>query len=146
MAAAGLLGPNLVIYKKWLTRRKYLFIPRPAPAVIGAAVKENNDDDTDSAAEVMQTTVLSFIKTFLFDCPDLFHLMLTKEKVASGMESTQATRPLQDASGSSTKQTSDNQESKPREQKKSVDRKISFNPGTADPDSALGGATEAGGS
>ena len=66
--------------------------------------------------------------------------------MASGMESTQATRPLQDASGSSAKQTSDNHESKPREQKKSVDRKISFNPATADPDSALGGATEAGGS
>ena len=45
----------------------YLFITRPAPAVIGAAVKENNDDDTDTAAEVTQTTVLlSFIKTFLF--------------------------------------------------------------------------------
>ena len=66
--------------------------------------------------------------------------------MASGMESTQATRPLQDASGSSAKQTSDNHESKPREQKKSVDRKISFNPATADPDPALGGATEAGGS
>ena len=56
-----------IIYKKWITRRMYLFITRPAPAVIGAAVKENNDDDTDTAAEVTQTTVLlSFIKTFLF--------------------------------------------------------------------------------
>ena len=56
-----------IIYKKWITRRMYLFITRPAPAVIGAAVKENNDDDTDTAAEVTQTTVLlSFINTLLF--------------------------------------------------------------------------------
>lgn len=56
---------------------------------------------------------------------------------------TEGPRPPQDAS--ETKQISENHESKPREKKKSIDRKISFTPGTADPDSALGGATEAGG-
>ena len=68
------------------------------------------------------------------------HLLFAKENVGSDME---VPRPPPDASG--TKQISDNHESKPREQKKSLDRRISFNPGTADTDSALGGATEAAG-
>ena len=102
-------------------------------------MKENNDDGP--AAEVMQTTVYCASVAAKRPLISLFDLLFAKDFVGSGME---APRPLQDAGG--TRQTSDNQESKPREEKKSLDRKISFNPGTADPDSALGGATEAGGS
>ena len=55
-----------------------------------------------------------------------------------------APRPPQDANGA--RQNSDNPESQPKDRKKSLDRKISFDAAIAEPESALGGATEAGGS
>ena len=54
-----------------------------------------------------------------------------------------APRPPQDANGA--RQNSDNPESQPKDRKKSLDRKISFDAAIAEPESALGGATEAGG-
>ena len=80
----------------------------------------------------------SLDKTFLR--ADLFQV--AQEFGGTGMEA--APRPPQDANGA--RQNSDNPESQPQDRKKSLDRKISFDAAIAEPESALGGATEAGGS
>ena len=75
-----------------------------------------------------------------FPCTDLFQV--AQEFGGTGMEA--APRPPQDINGA--KQNSDNPESQPKDRKRSLDRKISFDAAIAEPESTLGGATEAGGS